>query len=219
MNIGGLQAFSLSDFPGCVAAVAFTQGCNFRCPYCHNSRLVPMTADPSTLFPVRDVVDFLEDRKGRLDGIVVSGGEPTLQADLADFLRTLKAMGFAVKLDTNGSNPESLQRLVTERLLDYIAMDFKAPWMKYDRLTGIVTPIDKLKRSMGLIVESGIPHEFRTTRVEALLDEDDIAAIGRLVPEGSQHVFLDFRPEHAADPALRGTKPDAQTGAATEPAL
>jgi len=213
VNIGGLQAFSLSDFPGCVSALVFAQGCNFRCPFCHNSRLVPMTADPRTLFPVRDVLDFLEDRKGRLDGVVVSGGEPTLQADLADFLSTLKTMGFAVKLDTNGSNPESLQRLVTERLLDYIAMDLKAPWVKYNRLTGIVAPIDKLKRSMGLIAESGIPHEFRTTRVEALLDEHDIAAIGRLVPPGSQHVLLDFQPEHAADPALRG----AHTGAVTKP--
>lgn len=178
MKIGGLQKLSLIDYPGKTAAVIFTQGCNFRCSYCHNPELVyPDRFSEPILFEY--VYEFLKGKRGFLDGIVFSGGEPTLQDDLVDRIREIRSMGYAVKLDTNGSNPRVLAEVLP--ILDYVAMDIKAPvGDKYTRVCGM--PIDEydIFVSMLLIKASGVPHEFRTTFDKNLLIDADIVKIKSL---------------------------------------
>lgn len=161
MKIGGLVKFSLIDFPGKVAAVVFTQGCNFRCPYCHNPELVypEYFNDP---FPFERVLDFLQDRIGLLEGVVFCGGEPTLQNDLLHAIQAIRSLGYAVKLDTNGSNPDILSEVLP--WIDYVAMDIKAPFgPSYMRACGVAVDNNKIRRSMLLIREAGLEYEFRTT--------------------------------------------------------
>jgi pyruvate formate lyase activating enzyme len=201
--IGGFQAFSLSDYPGKAAAIVFTQGCNFRCPFCHNSSLIPLGEDSGESFSVTDLLRQLRERRTLLDGVVVTGGEPTIQSGLPQFLRTVREMGYAVKLDTNGSRPKMLRRLLAEGLVDYIAMDVKAPLRCYDRLTGVSAPLRAIRGSIKIIARSGIPHEFRTTVVKPLLSENDISSIRETIPAGSRHTLQVFNPENAYDPALR----------------
>ncbi len=206
MNFGGLVRFSLSDYPGHVSAVVFTQGCNLRCPFCHNGPLLPMTPEDGTAYPEEEILAYLESRKKRLDGVVVTGGEPTLQADLSRFLRTVKGMGLKTKLDTNGTRPEVLRTLFYHQLVDYVAMDVKAALddaEAYDRLTGVRAPIDRIRESAALIVASGVPYELRTTVVEPLLSVADVARIELSLPKGATWRVQTFRPELALDPALR----------------
>lgn len=201
MIFGGFQPFTLTDFPGHVAAIAFTQGCNFRCPWCHNGALLEACA---TSLTGDFVLDFLESRKGRLDGLAVSGGEPTIQAGLPDFLRRVKQAGFKVKLDTNGSRPGVLYHLLRENLLDYVAMDIKAPLNKYGLLAGVDVSAGVIQESVAAIAASGVAHEFRTTNVTPLLTSADLDAVRTLVPPDSPHRIQAFRPELARDPALCG---------------
>ena len=203
MKIGGLNKFSLSDFPGRVAAVVFTQGCNFRCPYCHNGSLVPRNTQNHSLIPEERLLQFLKAHRDQLDGVVISGGEPTIQADLFSFIQRLKAEGFLVKLDTNGSRPHVLHQLLKGKLLDYMAMDIKAPLDIYDRLSGVRTPINRIRESIELIARSNVAHEFRTTVVEPLLSPEDVESIKKLVPPGSAYRLQKFCPEHTLDPLLR----------------
>ena len=148
--IGGVQKTSLVDFPEKVAAVVFTQGCNFRCGYCHNPDLLEF--GQKTEWNEHSFFDFLKTRLGKLDGVVISGGEPTLQSDLHDFIEKIKQMGFAVKLDTNGTNPKIVEKLLKNNLLDYIAMDIKAPLFKYKEITGVNVNIDDIKQSISIIM-------------------------------------------------------------------
>lgn len=201
LRIGGLLPLSLCDYPGCVAAVVFTRGCNFRCPFCHNGHLLAEEAADD--LPEPAVLLRLAGLASRLQGVVVTGGEPTIQPGLADFIRTLRALRLRVKLDTNGSHPEVLEALLGEHLLDFIAMDIKAPWSRYTALAGTAFRVDALQRSVAVIAASGVPHQFRTTRVAPLLTDDDCAEIVRQIPPGSPHVFQTFLPEHALDPAFR----------------
>jgi len=203
MRIGGMNPFSLSDFPGRVAPVVFTQGCNFRCPYCHNAPLLSCRVPDDQLIREEAFFDFLQRRCGCVDGVVVSGGEPCIQPDLSRFVQRIKAMGLLVKLDTNGSRPGTLRELLHQGLLDYVAMDLKAPLLRYDKLCGVDVPIHKIQKSIELIAESGVEHEFRTTVVEPLLSPADLALIRELVPPGSKHRLQTFRRDHALDPALR----------------
>ena len=203
MKIGGFNTFSLSDFPGKVAAVVFTQGCNFRCPYCHNAPLISCHEPKELLIPEKQFFEFLECRRNQLDAVVVSGGESTIHRDLPTFLRRTKDMGFAVKLDTNGSNPEVLKEILENNLVDYIAMDIKAPLSNYKKLTDTVSSSEGIQESINVISKSGIDHEFRTTVVEALLSPEDMQAIRKLIPAGSTYRLQKFCPEHAFDPALR----------------
>lgn len=200
MRIGGLVRFSLSDYPGVPSAVVFTQGCNFRCPFCHNAGLLDASGDA---MPEAEVWRFLEARAGKLAGLVVSGGEPTLQPDLADFCRRAKALGYRVKLDTNGSRPDVVAGLLEAGLVDFVAMDVKAPASCYDRLSGVRTPMARLWDTMRLIANSGLPHEFRTTNVRSLLSRGDLEAVRAMIPADSPHTINAFRPELALDPALR----------------
>ena len=194
MKIAAFLPISLCDYPGRVAAVVFAQGCNFNCPWCHNRHLIPR--DPAEVPPISeaDVLTTLSERRGRLGGVVVSGGEPTIHADLPEFLAKLKAIRIAVKLDTNGSNPEMVDRCIREELVDFIAMDVKAPWGKYDKLTGTADSANGPHRTMRIIANSGLPHLFRTTRVEPLLDESDFADISAAIPSASPHVWQDYVP-------------------------
>jgi pyruvate formate lyase activating enzyme len=180
MIIGGLQKLSLIDFPGRPAAVVFTRGCNFRCPYCHNPELISSHSAGNDIHP-KDFFAFLEKRRGLLEGVVVTGGEPTLHDDLPDFIRRIRELGFAVKLDSNGSNPAMLQKIIDDRLVDYIAMDIKAPFEKYDRVAGVAVDIDAIRTSIAIIQNSGLPHQFRTTLARPLLDRQDAATIQSIV--------------------------------------
>ena len=179
MKLGGLVKFTLIDFPGRPAAIVFTQGCNFRCRYCHNPELVypHLFLEP---MPEEEVWSFLKRRQGTLEGVVVSGGEPTLHEDLPEFMARLKQMGYATKLDTNGSRPEVLRELIDKKLVDYIAMDLKAPLEKYSAITGVETKQDVLLQSMDLIRQSGLEYEFRTTYDKEVLTDADINALEEL---------------------------------------
>jgi len=187
MRIGGYQACSLCDFPGRVAAVVFLQGCNFRCPYCHNPRLLPAIVAADRLIPSSDILEKLHQRRGVLDGVVLCGGEPTLQSGLPDFVAAIDRMGYAVKLDTNGSRSAMLGRLLASGLLNYVAMDIKAPWEKYEAVSGTKVSIEELQASIRLLRESGIPHEYRTTFARSLLTQQDIEEIRAMLPPGSNH--------------------------------
>jgi len=185
MRIGGLQKTTLLDFPGKVSAVVFTQGCNFFCPYCHNADLVAYGREPLAL---ADAIAFLAKRRKVLEGVVISGGEPTLQEGLFDFCATLKNLGYAVKLDTNGSGPEALRLLLRAGLVDYVAMDVKANPEQYPAELCPQSVGKNVLRSMALLEESHTPHEFRVPCVAPFIDADGFAAI--LEHIGNAPLFL-----------------------------
>jgi pyruvate formate lyase activating enzyme len=191
MVIGGLQKISLSDFPGVISTILFTQGCSFRCPWCHNPELVePSLFGPS--IPWEKAAGFLQTRRGRIEGVVVTGGEPTIHADLPGRLAEIKALGFKVKLDTNGSNPGMLRGLLASGLLDFIAMDIKAPLGRYEELAGVKVADSDISQSIGLVLGSAIPYEFRTTLVP-LLSMGDLDSMAELVRGCSRYVLQAFR--------------------------
>lgn len=179
MVIGGLQKTSLIDYPEKISAVIFTQGCNFKCHYCHNPELIQSTRK-STIDP-SEVLNFLFKRKKQLDGVVITGGEPTIQSDLSQYLSEIKSMGYSIKLDTNGSNPDIIKKLADKKLVDYIAMDIKAPLKRYAGITQIKIDTNKIKDSISHILQSKINHEFRTTISKAFLKAEDILGIGKLL--------------------------------------
>ena len=192
--ISGLQKMTLLDFPGKVACTVFLQGCNYRCPFCHNSELI--TGSPEMLMTEEDFFDFLETRKGLLDGVCVSGGEPTLTARLPEFLKKIKDMGFAVKLDTNGSRPAMLKQLVADGLVDYVAMDVKNSPARYAQTVGLEQmDLGPTEESLRFLIEGGVDYELRTTLVEPLHDTASIKQMGRwlasLTPGGKpRQLFL-----------------------------
>ncbi|MFC1762894.1 anaerobic ribonucleoside-triphosphate reductase activating protein [Planctomycetota bacterium] len=200
MKIAGFLPLTLSDYPGCCAAMVFTRGCNWRCPFCHNARLWDDTTESTDQ---EWVLSKLQQRQRLLDGVVVSGGEPTLQPDLPDFLRQLKTMGLRVKLDTNGSHPNVLQQLLSEDLVDFVAMDIKAPWFRYSELAGVAVDVAALKISVQHIVAWGGGHQFRTTYIPDLLTETDLHHIRRALPVNAIYQTQPFIPELAADALLR----------------
>ena len=191
MKIGGLRRVSLIDYPGLICATVFLQGCNFKCPYCHNPELV----DPGlfrTSIKENTVMEFLDTRKGKLDAVTICGGEPTIQDDLNRFIKQIKKMGFAVKLDTNGSQPNVIKALIAEKLLDFIAMDVKAPLDKYKEVIKTNVNQDAIKESIKIILKAKVPYEFRTTLVQSQLEENDILQIGKLITGASHYVLQNF---------------------------
>ncbi|HNY64433.1 MAG TPA: anaerobic ribonucleoside-triphosphate reductase activating protein [Deltaproteobacteria bacterium] len=200
MIIGYLQKSSLIDYPGRVCAVVFTMGCNFRCPYCHNPELVDGSLPPD-LFPIEEVMSFLETRVGKLDAVSITGGEPCLQADLIPFMRRVRDLGFLVKLDTNGSRPDVLAQVIEEGLADYLAMDIKAPLGKYPLTAGKEGAGEHIKESIGMIMGSPVPYEFRTTLVDRLLRPSDILEIGGMIKGARRYVLQRFVPTKPLDPS------------------
>lgn len=197
MRIGGLQKSSLIDYPGKISAIIFVQGCTFRCPYCHNPELVCPELFENPI-PEKDILEFLESRKNKLDAVVLSGGEPTIYPELPEFIRTIREMGFLIKLDSNGSNPDLLSKIINEKLVDYIAMDLKSPLEKYKDIT-FYDDIDKIKKSIDLIMNSGIPYEFRTTVIKSLLSIEDILKIGEMIKGARLYALQKFRKSKAVD--------------------
>ena len=180
--------------------VIFTAGCNFHCHYCHNPELV----NPEPPF-IKDekVFKLIENKKEWIDGVVISGGEPTMHKDLPDFIKKIKDMGLLVKLDTNGSNPEMLKKLFDENLLDYIAMDVKAPLEKYNNVTQIKCDSKSIKKSIELIRSSGVPYEFRTTILPSLVSEEDLLKIGYLLEGSDLFVIQAFRNDVTLDESYK----------------
>lgn len=189
MRILGLQKLSLLDFPGKVAATVFTGGCDLRCPFCHNALLVTRLAETPEI-PEQEVLDFLASRRGLLDGVVLTGGEPLLQPDAADFLRQVRELGFAVKLDTNGCHPDALADILDRRLADYVAMDIKNSLEKYPWTVGVpgfdTAPVE---RSARLLMEGPADYEFRTTLVRPFHEVGDMETIGRWL-RGARRYYL-----------------------------
>ena len=196
MLIGGLDKLSLLDYPDRLSAIVFTQGCNFRCQYCYNPMLVlPMGEElqKDHLISEEDLFAFLQKRADKLDGVVITGGEPTLHADLPEFIQKIRKLGYLIKLDSNGTNPDMLKKLIDEQLLDYIAMDFKAPREKYELVVGVPVDFSKIAKSVKIIKASNLPHEFRTTVVPSLLNQVDILAMAEFLAGDSKWYLQEFQ--------------------------
>lgn len=265
MNVGGLQKLSLLDYPEHLAAIIFTQGCNFHCHYCYNPQLVvpaphrpdevgagagPAPPRPSPAFrekrgsreagagpaPLQSstegpdpnsskgsedeaqkghlnlsedgLFEFLKLRQGILEAVVITGGEPTIHKDLPEFIAKIKKLGYLVKLDTNGANPEMLQKLIDDKSIDYIAMDIKAPLDKYEKVVGTKVFLPVLEKSVKIIKESNLPYEFRTTLVPDLLDEKDIEEIGELIKSAEKWYLQKFKSDtKLVDSGLESKQP------------
>ena len=199
MQIGGFIPQSLIDYPGKVAAVVFTQGCNFRCGYCHNPALVlPELFTQNKQITILEILAYLRKRSRWLDAIVVTGGEPTIHVNLPDFLYELKAMGYAVKLDTNGSNPEMLTYIINHKLADYVAMDIKTILnvLEYSRIIGIpdsLAILERIKQSIAILRQNLIAYEFRTTKIPNVHTPDIMEKITSLIRNNEQFTINDFR--------------------------
>ncbi|MCL2669717.1 MAG: anaerobic ribonucleoside-triphosphate reductase activating protein [Syntrophaceae bacterium] len=219
MKIGGLQRFSLIDYPGRICATVFTQGCNFRCPYCHNSELV----DPdrySPLFPEAEVMDFLAQRRGKLEAVTVTGGEPTLQEGLPDFLARVKDLGYLTKVDTNGSQPEIIAQLTAAGLVDYWAMDLKGPLSRYRQLVAVPVALERIGASIDLLLKRQADYEFRTTVAASQLSPGDLVATAAQIPGARLYVLQPFIPSKTLDPAFLSEPPCSSAALrALEPAL
>ena len=188
MRISGFQKMTLLDFPGRVACTVFTFGCNLRCPFCHNASLVVGGGEAE--FSKEEILAYLKKRTGLLDGVCITGGEPLLQSDIADFIKEIKALGYAVKLDTNGCYPEKLKELVLGGLVDYVAMDVKNCFSKYGQTVGIKDfDVSPIKESAAFLISSGIDFEFRTTIVAELHTVEDIKALAADI-KGAKRYFL-----------------------------
>jgi len=201
MRLAHYEPLSLTDFPGRLATTVFTVGCNFACPYCHNPELVTVREDTPQLTE-ETFFAFLERRRGKLNGVCITGGEPTLHADLAGFVERIRALGYAVKLDTNGSNPEVLGHLLETSSLDYVAMDVKAPPSGYSEMTGNPYALVLAEASIRLLAESNTVHEYRTTVLPLLFAEIDIDNIVSMLPPGSRYVIQNFIATKTLDPNL-----------------
>lgn len=195
MLFGGIQKTTLVDYPGRVACVLFTIGCNFRCSWCHNPELsFPALAAKQPAMAEDKILEFLESRRGLLQGVCITGGEPTIHSDLKDFIRRVKEMGFLIKLDSNGHNPDVLEDLVKEKLLDYIAMDIKNRPEKYAETVGLAVNLPKIRRSIE-IVKSLDDYEFRTTVVPRLVLEEDILAITDMLAPARRYYLQPYQNE------------------------
>jgi pyruvate formate lyase activating enzyme len=200
MKIGGFEKATLIDYPGKVAAMIYTIGCNFRCPYCHNPELVDETAD---VLDTEKIFEFLETRRKLLDGVVITGGEPTMHEDLLEIMERLKNIGFLVKLDSNGTNPQALKDAISRKLVDYIAMDMKSPLDRYSQQVARPVHVDSIKESIEIIKNSGIDYEFRTTIVKSLLSPEDIEAIAQSIKGAKKYYLQKFIPTKILNPQLR----------------
>jgi pyruvate formate lyase activating enzyme len=205
MRIGGFQKTSLLDYPDTISAIVWTIGCNFRCPFCYNKDIVEGCVG---LIPEKEILSLLEKRRGLLEGLVITGGEPLLQEDIVDFITTVKDLGYKVKVDTNGAFPDRLRTLIDNNILDYVSMDVKAPKEKYGRVAGTNVDISAIEKSIDIVKNSGLDYEFRVTVVPGLLEKEDILELSKWL-EGSQKFFLQqFKSDTPlVSSSLQGVKP------------
>ena len=207
IEIRGFLESSLLDWDGKISSVIFLPGCNFKCPFCHN---YPLVYEPETLkkYNFEDIKKYLIEHKNWIDGVVVSGGEPTIYRELENFIEIIKDLGFAVKLDTNGTNPKMLKDLIKRKLVDLYAMDIKGPLNeKYASLAGCKVDLKKIKESIALLMHSKVNYEFRTTIVPGLLDTEDIKELSKTIENAKSFVLQQFQPGNAYDESLRNKKP------------
>jgi pyruvate formate lyase activating enzyme len=190
MKIGGFQKTSLLDYPDRISAIVWTSGCNFHCPFCYNKNLALGTAE---LFPNDEILSFLSKRKEQLEGIVISGGEPLIQEDIVDFVKKIKDLGLLIKIDTNGAFPEKLSELLEKQLIDYVAMDVKAPREKYHQLTGIDVDLTKIDASINFIKTKAPSYEFKTTFVPSFLKKEDIVEIAGWLKGADVYYLQQFK--------------------------
>ena len=186
MKIGGLLKLTLLDFPGKTACTVFTCGCNFRCPFCHNATLVRGEGENIS---EAEFFAFLAKRQGMLDGVAITGGEPLMHPQIEDFIKKIREMGFLIKLDTNGSYPERLKKLVAEGLIDYVAMDIKASPENYKKASGADVPMDKIRDSVSFLLSGAVDYEFRTTVADGAVSPEDFESIGKWI-EGAPRYYL-----------------------------
>ena len=203
MIIGGLQKTTLLDFPNHVACIIFTKGCNFRCPFCQNSTLIGINHEDE--ISEEYIFDYLIKRQGILDGVVITGGEPTVQKDLKEFIKKIRKLGYKVKLDTNGYNPNVLKELIDENLLDYVAMDIKHSIEKYHLIVGKNINTNYILESIKILEKSNVDHEFRTTIIKEYHDIDDIINITKLISLDTKYYLQNFRnSSNVLDKSLHG---------------
>ena len=208
MKIGGLQKTSLLDYPDTISAIVWTVGCDFRCPFCYNKDIVLGNVEPIS---EDEVLSFLKKRFGMLEGLVISGGEPLMQKDIVEFCEKVKKIGYLIKIDTNGMHPEKLKELIDKNLVDYIAMDVKAPKKKYDKLTNIRTNIKKIEKSIEIIKNSTVDYEFRTTIIPELLTNQDIMDIAKWLKRAKRFYIQQFKVDTPLiSPKLSKAKPYAK---------
>lgn len=202
MEFGGLEKFTLIDYPGKTAAMVYTIGCNFRCPYCHNPELVDETVERK--FSEEEIISFLETRVGLLDGIVITGGEPTLHGDdLYNFIKRVKKLGFLVKLDSNGTNPEFLRKVIDEKLVDYIAMDVKSPIDTYHIVAGRPVNKEGIRKSIEILKENKVDYEFRTTIIKCLTSPEDLKKIAKDIKGAKKYYLQKFIPTKILNPQFK----------------
>jgi pyruvate formate lyase activating enzyme len=207
MNLGGLQKNSLIDYPGKLSCVIFMAGCNFDCPYCHNPSLVKGDMECPAFLNGTGLYKFLESRRSFLDGVVITGGEPTLQKNLVKLCETIKGLGYSIKLDTNGSRPDEIKRLIEDGLIDYIAMDIKTDPSNYRQLVSHRCNPEDILSSIVTIMESAPAYEFRTTCVKGFVDERIIDNISRLIKEADLYALQQFRKKELLHPEFfKGTE-------------
>ena len=207
MLIGGIQTLTLLDFPGKVATTIFTVGCNFRCGYCHNPELVLpelIQKNRKDLIPEEKFFNFLKSRENFLDGVAITGGEPTMQPDLVEFIEKIKKRRFLVKLDTNGTNPQMLKELISRDLVDYYAMDIKFPLEIYDKMTNVQIPAKIFQESINLIRNSRADYEFRTTVIAEYHTPEIIEKIAKSVQDCHRYTLQNFRPDYTLDKKFAG---------------
>jgi pyruvate formate lyase activating enzyme len=206
LPIVGLQRLSLVDYPGRLCSTIFTAGCNFRCPYCFNVEIV---LEPNKLASIseEEALELLRARRGFIDGVCIGGGEPTLHGALPAFIRRVKLLGLKVKLDTNGSRPRMLRRLLEDELLDYVAMDVKAPLGRYPEVAGARVDVEAIRESIRILRRGRVDHEFRTTIVPGILTMEDVREIAKTLTGSKRYVLQQFRPGKTLDPRLRDVEP------------
>jgi pyruvate formate lyase activating enzyme len=208
IEIGGLQKTTLIDYPGRLAATVFLIGCNFRCPFCYSAELVVLDKiKKQPRISQKEFFTFLKERKGLLEAITVCGGEPSLNKDLPVFIRKIKKLGYLVKLDTNGSNPKMLKKLIKEKLVDYVAMDIKAPKENYEKVVGRGVNIDDIEKSIEILKQNKVDYEFRTTIVPTIHSRGDIIKIAKWIGPAKKYYLQNFLPEKTIDSGFEKIKP------------
>jgi len=208
MKIGGLQKLTLVDYPGKVAATVFLIGCNFKCPFCQNPELVdPEKIKKQPKISEKEFFAFLDSKKGLIEGICITGGEPTIHADLIDFIKKIKNKGFLIKLDTNGSSPEMLEKLIRAKLLDFIALDIKSSENNYSKASGVKVDLEKINKSIDLIKTSGLDCEFRTTAVPGLVEKEDIEQMGEWLKGAKKFALQQFQNKKVLDKKFTKIEP------------